>query len=338
MNHLRSQIHHRTGLIELDRPQAINALSSAMIDSLTQLLLAWADDPGVDQVVVRGRGRGFCAGADVRELRQLVIDGQSEQAVGFLAREYRLNRLIATYPKPYIACLHGIAMGGGLGVSIHGSRRLVTAEARLAMPETIIGLWPDVGLTHHLSRLPGQIGAFMALTGLAVSGRQAVRAGLADALVPDALLTAPDEDAPGAVAALLEAALAPPEPTAPGARLGLGPEDAWMATAFAGDDLLAVVARLEASDLAPARQVAEAIRRRSPLSVAVSFQALRRAAGLDLDQVLAQDLRLGAFFLTQPDFAEGVRAQLVDKDFQPRWSHPGLEAVTAAEVDAAFAD
>ncbi|MCL2483148.1 MAG: enoyl-CoA hydratase/isomerase family protein [Propionibacteriaceae bacterium] len=288
----------------LNRPAALNALSLDMIDSLTSILTQWADDDAVREVEISGVGRAFCAGADVRELRTLVLD-QSGDPVDFLAREYRLDRLIASYPKPYRAIIHGIAMGGGLGVSIHAAHRVVSTDTVMAMPETIIGLWPDVGMCYHLSRMPGEVGTYMGLTGLSITGADAVACHLADELV--------GSHTPGSDTATQ-----------------------WMAPMFAGDDIVAIMDRLENSRLPQAREAARVLRLRSPLSVVVTLQALRRAATLSVDEVFDQDLRLGAFFCRRPDFIEGVRAQLIDKDFSPQWSHARIEDVAADEVQAAF--
>ena len=305
MDDLGVNVEDGIGRILLTRPQAINALTSDMIDSLARILLDWAKDDDVHEVVISGLGRGFCAGADVREMREMILHERADP-VDFLSGEYALDRLIATYPKPYTARMQGIVMGGGMGVSIHGSRRLVTGWTSLAMPETIIGLWPDVGLTYHLSRLPGELGTYMALTGSSITGQLATLVGLTDELFDDEVL---DE-----------------EPM---------PYD-WMAEAFAGNDIVTILERLESSDHPAAQQTAADIRARAPLSVVVTLEAIRRAASMTLDEVFAQDLGLGAFFAQWPDFIEGVRAQLVDKDFAPRWVHGSVEEVSTEEVRTAF--
>ncbi|MDR0488115.1 MAG: enoyl-CoA hydratase/isomerase family protein [Propionibacteriaceae bacterium] len=294
-----------TGRILLNRPKAINALTSDMIATMSRVLEEWAEDPTIDEVVISGAGRGFCAGADVREMRQMIIE-ETGDPVEMLAREYCLDAMIASYPKPYRAQIHGIVMGGGMGVSIHGSHRSITADTVLAMPETIIGLWPDVGMCYHLARIPGELGMYMALTGLTITGDLATGVGLTDELTEGT-----------------HQSTAPP---------------AWMESAFAGDDIFAILERLETSELPHARTTAETIRSRSPLSVAVSLEAIRRAATMTQEEVFAQDLQLGRFFCSWPDFVEGVRAQLVDKDFTPTWVHSSLEEVTAVEVRTAFGD
>jgi len=298
-----TRVARGTGYLTLERPQALNALSSAMIDYVTETLSGWADDDQVDQVVLTGRGRGFCAGADVRELRQIVLD-QRADPVDFLRREYALDQLVAGYPKPVTAWMSGIVMGGGLGLSVHAGHRVVDATTALAMPETIIGLWPDVGVAYDLARLPGQLGTWMALTGLPINGPHGLAVGLADAMT---------------------------------GRGPAVPEMAWLAEAFAGEDAAAIVQRLGASAEPGAQAALAAIRQRSPLSVCVSLAAIRRAERLTLAEVFAQDLVIGAHLVTGPDFVEGVRAQLVDKDHQPHWSYARIEDVPPAAVAAAFA-
>ena len=313
MSDIETRVESRTGRVLLNRPQAINALSSAMIDSVTRILEDWAGDDRVDEVLVEGAGRGFCAGADVRAMRQMILDGSGDP-VDYLRREYRLDYLVATYPKPYTARMQGIVMGGGMGISVHGSHRIVTDTTQMAMPETNIGLWPDVGMTYRLSRVPGGLGTYMALTGASITGDQAVRAGLADMKVGAA--PTGSDGTPG--------------------KLTDARSDDWMDDAFAGDRIDEIMSRLENSDLPRARDAACTIRSRCPLSVVVTLQALRRAGSMTLEEVFAQDLRLGAIFCSRPDFIEGVRAQLVDKDHTPHWTHSRIEDVSEDEVRTAF--
>ncbi|MGV8848970.1 MAG: enoyl-CoA hydratase/isomerase family protein [Propionibacteriaceae bacterium] len=296
------------GRLVLHRPRAINALTPGMIDDLANRLTAWADDDRVECVVLTGAGeRGLCSGADVRALREFALAG--DPAVDdFFRREYRVNAQIATYPKPYEARMTGITMGGGLGVSAHGSARVVDATSQLAMPETGIGLFPDVGMLWHLSRA-GAAGLFVALTGLPVDGATALALGLADTWQGDG------------------------DPT--DAKLDQG----WVTECFSAAGPVEILGRLDGDWDTPAPgEVAEVLRSRCPLSVAVTWEALRRAAVLDLDQVLAQDYILATYFAHHADFAEGVRAQLVDKDRSPQWSHASLESVTPADIATAFGE
>ena len=296
------------GHLVLNRQRSINALTLGMIDDLAERLTAWADDDSVERVVLTGAGeRGLCSGADVRALRELALAGDPE-IDAFFAREYRVNAMIASYPKPYEARMTGITMGGGLGVSAHGSVRIVDATSQLAMPETAIGLFPDVGMLWHLSRA-GAAGLFVALTGLPVEGATALALGLADTWQGDG------------------------DPT--DAKL----DQDWVTECFSAAGPVEILARLDGDWDTPAPgEVAEVLRSRCPLSVAVTWEALRRAAAIDLEQVLAQDFVLATYFAHHADFAEGVRAQLVDKDRTPKWSHVALENVSDADVRAAFGE
>lgn len=292
--------------VTLNRPRALNALTRGMCVDLRAQLAAWASEPAIERVEIAGAGeRAFCSGADVRAIRQLVADGGDW--LGFFVDEYALNALIAAFPKPYVAHMSGIDMGGGLGLSAHGSRRLVDATSRLAMPETIIGFTPDVGVAWQLAHAPGELGTHVALTGDAFGAGDALALGLADAFV-----------GPGTPDAPLAAA-------------------SWIAECYAGDDPVEIIGRLAQHPDPDARAAAATIAKRCPLSVAVTLEALRRAASMaGVEAVLAQDLALARSLIPGPDFTEGVRAQLVDKDFAPRWQHASLAEVSRAEVLACF--
>lgn len=298
------------GRITLNRPQAINALTTAMLADIGEQLSVWADEPSVERVHLRGAGeRGLCSGADVRALRADLLERGEVVAEVFFSVEYAVDALIATYPKPIRADLFGITMGGGLGLSAHCADRVVRADSRLAMPETIIGLFPDVGVLYELSRVPGELGTHLALTGGTVGAHDAVLVGLADRV----------------------------EGEAPAGDLAWQRD--WIDECYAGDDPLAIVQRLAEHPDPQARATAEVLRQRCPFSVAVSLAAIRRAATLpDVASVLAQDLVLAVPMVLRPDFAEGVRAQLVDKDRNPGWRPSRLEGVDAREVAALFAD
>lgn len=337
-------VRGRVGEVTLNRPRAINALDQPMVDSLLGRLEEWAQDDRIGAVFLRGAGdRGLCAGGDVRALRQAVLEGRPEEAMQFWRTEYRLDAMIATYPKPVVAWMDGITMGGGIGLAGHAQVRLATERSSVAMPETIIGFFPDVGGMHLLARAPGELGTYAALTGLPVTGADAVAMGLADAVVGSdrqdtvlaALVTAvADGLHTGAKADLLARLLGgqiPPVPDSP-----LLHEQHWIDECYAGDDAAVILQRLRERPEARAREAAEAMAARSPHSVAVTLEALRRAADLDVHEVLAQDYVLCRTFLHHPDFAEGVRAQLVDKDRSPRWTHGSVADVDRREVLAAF--
>lgn len=302
-------VSHRDGVgrIRLNRPRQINALTIPMMSVIAEALDEFAADDRVHAVELTGAGdRGLCAGADVRALRERVISGVDVS--GFFRTEYAVNLRIAEYPKPYRAVMTGVTMGGGLGLSAHGSVRVVDASSRLAMPETQIGLFPDVLMTPLLAAMPGEIGTHLALTGASIGAADALWLGLAD-----------------------EAAGELP-PGDPMLRAG------WIAECYVGDDPVAIVQRLEQHTEPQARATAAELRQRSPLSVAVTLEALRRAAALGhLSELLGQELALAVRLATGPDFAEGVRAQLVDRDRDPHWAHARIEDVTRDEVLGHFA-
>ena len=295
------------GRIRLNRPRQLNALTVPMMHAIAGLLEDFAADDAVSAVELTGSGeRGLCAGADVRALRELALTGGDVRA--FFETEYGVNLAIAAFAKPYRAVMTGITMGGGLGLSAHGSVRVVDATSRLAMPETQIGLFPDVFMTPLLARMPGEVGTHLALTGASINAADAVRLGLADEIAGDV--------------------------PAPDARLAAG----WIAECYAGNDPVEIIGRLEGHADPAARETAAELRQRSPLSVAVTLEALRRAASIThLPDLLPQELGLAIRLATGPDFAEGVRAQLIDRDRTPRWSHTGVEDVSRAEVLAFFA-
>lgn len=294
------------GRLTLNRPGAINALTPGMCETLLATLHAWRDDDEVASVELRGAGtRGLCSGADVRGLREIVLAGGD--AVEFFRTEYALNALIATYPKPYTAHMAGVVMGGGLGLSAHGSRRLVRTDSALAMPETNIGFFPDVGMLHLLARAPGELGTSLALAGTTVGAADAMLVGLADDCA--------GEFGPGHLAAARS----------------------WIDAGYAGNDPVAILRRLETSGAPAARAAAADLRARCPLSVCVTLEAIRRAATMaTVAEVLVMDLRLAARLVVGRDFLEGVRAQLVDKDRQPAWGHARIEDVPRDEVLACF--
>jgi enoyl-CoA hydratase len=321
----------RLGRIRLNRPRAINALTHPMVRSVLAQLRDWAEDDAITAVSIEGSGdRGLCAGGDVRAIRQSVLTGTGDP-LAFWADEYALNAAIHHYPKPYVAFMDGVVMGGGVGISAYGSLRLVTERSRVAMPETAIGFFPDVGALHLLSRAPGELGTHLALTGTTVGGADAVVLGLADALVDRADLPAIRARlAEGAGPDVVDAIRREGDAQLPGHR-------AWIDDCYAGDDPVLVLKALQANASPAAGKAAALLAQRSPMSVAVTLEALRRASGMTtLEQVLAQDLVLGASLMGSSDFLEGVRAVLVDRDHAPRWRHASLEQVRRDEVEDAF--
>ena len=322
----------RAGRILLNRPKALNALDLPMVRALTATLLAWRDDPHVQVVVIEGAGdRAFCAGGDILSLRENAMAGRHEAVEAFFSEEYELNKLIASYPKPYVALIDGVCMGGGIGVSIYGPYRVASEHAMFAMPETAIGFFPDIGGSFFLPRLPGQVGAYLGLTGARVRGADAVRAGFATHFVPRAriasLSAALAEDGAGALGAFAETL---PDGTLAGERAAID-------RCFAGDSVPAILRRLEAEGSEWAAGALKHLRQVSPSACVWSLRALRLGAERDLTACLAMELRMTRTITNHPDFIEGVRAMLVDKDRAPKWNPPGFDAVRVADIDRIFA-
>lgn len=327
----------RRGLLAhvlLNRPQALNALTHDMVRELFAALTGWLDAVEVATVAISGAGdRGLCAGGDVTAMYRSA-QGTGSHAAAFWADEYRLNALISSYPKPYVAIMDGLVLGGGVGVSAHGSARVVTERTKFGMPEVTIGFAPDVGGTWLLSRAPGQLGTHLALTGTTVTGADAIALGFADSFVKSGLLPELLADLERMPAA---EAIARHESPAPESELLA--QRGWIDAHYAGDSALEIVRRMEASDVAEARAAASVIRSKSPTSVAVALEALRRASQLHtLEQVLDQEYRVGLRMLERPDILEGIRAQVIDKDRRPRWNPATLEGVSAPDVVRHFAD
>lgn len=319
------------GRIELNRAKAINALGRDMVAAIDAALNAWRDDDAVSAVLITGRGeRGLCAGGDIKAIYEDLVAG-TQESVDFWAEEYRMNFDIANYPKPYIAIMHGITMGGGVGVSVHGSHRVVTETTKLGMPETGIGLFPDIGGTHLLAQTPGEIGMYMGLTGLPIGAGAALAYGLADTFVPqekiEELITALEADGTHAVETLESFSGEAPANE-------LAEAEAWINTCFAHDSVEAIVAALLAHGDADAAATAEVIQAKSPQSLAVTFEMIRTAQAMSLQEVLERDLRAGAEIAARPDLREGIRAQVIDKDRNPQWNPATLGEVEQAEVDA----
>ncbi|MFJ2766526.1 enoyl-CoA hydratase/isomerase family protein [Streptomyces sp. NPDC087300] len=323
----------RAGHIVLNRPRAINALNHEMVGLVDEALTAWERDDSVTTVVLTGAGeRGLCAGGDIRSIHDDVRAGGSAASAAFWHDEYRLNARIARYPKPYVAVMDGIVMGGGVGVSAHGDVRIVTERSRVAMPETGIGFVPDVGGTYLLTRTPGELGTHLALTGSAVGAGDALLCGLADHYVPSERLgefTAALADTAPADA-VRQFATAAPEGE-------LAAHREWIDPCYAADSVEEIVDRLHAFGDRHAKEAAETILAKSPTSLKVTLAALRKARELpSLEAVLAQEYRVSCAALASPDLPEGIRAQVVDKDRSPRWSPAELSQVTEADVARFF--
>ncbi|MFJ3583054.1 enoyl-CoA hydratase/isomerase family protein [Streptomyces sp. NPDC090127] len=332
--HVLVRTEGRAGLLTLNRPRALNALTHPMVLRMDEALTAWEDDPAVETVVVRGAGeRGLCAGGDIRAIHEDARAGRTA-SLGFWHDEYRLNARIARFPKPYVALMDGIVMGGGVGVSAHGSVRVVTERSRVAMPETGIGFVPDVGGTYLLSRAPGELGTHLALTGAQAGAADALLNGLADHFVPSRDLPRLTDELTRAPAHEVLSRFARPAPPGP-----LAAARDWIDTAYAADTVEEIIDRLLASGVTEAKETAATLLSRSPTALKVTLVALRRARLLDsLEAVLAMEFRLSAAALASADLVEGIRAQVIDKDRTPRWTPPTLGEVTEADVASYFAE
>ena len=329
---IRFERHGRLGVVTLDRPKALNALTLGMVRALDPMLAQWAHDHSVDAVAIRGAGeKAFCAGGDVRAVYEAGRRGTDVLTYEFFFEEYRLNQRIHRYTKPYVALIDGIAMGGGLGLSVHGRYRVVTERTTMAMPETAIGLFPDVGGSWFLDRAPGRIGAYLALTGARIKAADALFAGLATHFVPAADLPA-----------LLDA-LTHTSPEAALHRFAGDPGPAPLAAlkpridrAFAQPHVGAILDALGGEGEWGAATAAD-LARKSPTSLKATLRLLNLNHRHDVEDCLKREFRLVQRFMAGHDFYEGIRAVLVDKDHAPAWQPARLEDVQDDAIDAMFA-
>ncbi|RCX11101.1 enoyl-CoA hydratase/isomerase family protein [Extensimonas vulgaris] len=333
---VQSEVRGGVGLITLNRPRALNALSLGMVRALMGVLLAWQHDARVQAVAIRGNGKDgpfgvFCAGGDIRFLHEAGSKGDPK-IEDFFTEEYVLNHFTHNYPKPYIAFMDGIVMGGGMGISQGGSLRIVTERTKMAMPETGIGLFPDVGGGYFLSRCPGHVGEWLALTGETIGAGDAIAFGLADGCLPaaqqaevwEAIATQGFADG-AAIEAIIKAKFV-------AASADLASLRAQIDHYFSLPTVRDIVQALEAADSDWARATAATLRRRSPLMLHVVLEQIRRARHLGLadDLRMERDIVRHCFFLRpgQSETVEGIRALAIDKDQQPRWNPPRIEDVT----------
>jgi enoyl-CoA hydratase/carnithine racemase len=356
--HVVARVANRIGYLELERPRALNALSSGMVDAMHAALEQWREDPDVLAVVVLSRhARAFCAGGDVRFLYESYRNGHQHELDTFFIHEYRLNHAIFTYPKPYIALLNGVVMGGGMGISqgAHrsGGLRVVGASTRMAMPETRIGLFPDVGAGWYLARTPGAIGCYLAVTGETIGAADALYAGLADIYLDeaawpallDSLHTEPFETGADVVARIEREARARGGATNPD-KSALAGARVWIDRHFAQPDVPRIFASLEAAqepaqrdaDLAGAEWAARTeslLRELSPLSMAVSLEVVMRSDD-SMAECLRRDLDLTRSTFAHGDVMEGIRARIIDKDDRPHWRFARIEVVRVENVQRMF--
>lgn len=336
-----AEVRGRVGFITLNRPAALNALTLQMIRDLTVCLLAWRDNHQVQAVAIRGSNKtgpfgAFCAGGDIRFFHQALLSGDPSPE-DFFTEEYTLNHLIHTYPKPYIAFMDGVVMGGGMGISQGASHRLVTPRTKMAMPETSIGLFPDVAGGYFLSRCPGHVGEWLALTGNTLTADEAVALGLADHNIGEAQ----QADVWHALAQLESLDHASLDALIATYSVAVGPFDTrardQIDQYFGKASVLSIVQALEADPGDWAQHTAQQLRQRSPLMLHVTLEQIRRARQMALADELRmeRDMVRHCFFpahlgrsAAQTETAEGVRALVIDKDKQPKWRPARIEDVT----------
>ncbi|MCS0809440.1 enoyl-CoA hydratase/isomerase family protein [Massilia agilis] len=343
--YVQTRVANRTGIITLDRPKALNSLSLDMVRALTQALLAWRADAAVDAVVITSTSeKALCAGGDIRffyDVGRATPTGGSALLEDFFTEEYALNHLIHFYPKPYIALMDGVVMGGGMGIAQGGpdcGLRVVTERTKMAMPEVNIGLFPDVGGSYFLSHAPGRLGRYLGLTGLTIGAADALYVGLADAFVPSAQLSALRKTIESTPAALLPEAIQ--ELAAPFAEQ-VGPSELashrdLIDRHFAAESVSAVLASLASDDTPFAQKALAAMRQRSPLMMCVTDELLARGAKMDVAGCLRMERSVVRRNFENGEVIEGVRALVIDKDNQPKWNPPTLEEVTAQMVAKFF--
>ncbi len=304
----------RIGHITLNRPKALNALTLEMINALTASLEAWRDDPAIHLVVIDSSSdRAFCAGGDVRTVRDWVLADRPQEVEQFFVLEYALNRIIARYPKPYVALIDGICMGGGIGLSVHGSVRVATEHATFAMPETQLGLFPDVGASYVLPRLRGAFGMYLGLTGTRIDAADACWLGIATHYAPRSatgdLTASLAEHGMGALSTLTSI---PPAPALPAI-------EAEVNRIFGQTSLDAIVDAVDALDASWAVTARAALKSASPSALRWTFDLLQAGATQTFEQCQRAETILTRRACHHPDFAEGVRANVVDKDRTPAW-------------------
>jgi len=327
------ELRGRLGLATLNRPKALNAVTLDMVRALDRQVTAWESDPGVGAVVLRGIGRAFCAGGDVRLVHasRRHPPGPGDYKTELFREEFRLMRKIHRFRKPWIALTHGITMGAGAGLSVNGAHCVASETSQFAMPEVFIGSFPDVGATRFLGRLPGSIGIYLALTGARASAADAVALGLARHFVPQArfeeLIDAlPRDPAP---AALERFARDPGQSRL----LALRPA---IDRCFGLGSVEEIVAALRREPAEWAKEALAAMERASPLSLKLALEVLRRAKGLEIERALELEYRAMMHVIAGDDFYEGVRALLIDKEQRPRWRFSSPADVSTAEVERHF--
>mgnify|MGYP003745624715 CR=1 FL=1 len=332
-NALLTQKSGQCGHIILNRPQALNALTLDMVRALDVILRQWAADDGVTHVFIEGAGdKGFCAGGDIRALHDWGKSGAPE-ATGFYREEYVVNTLIKRFPKPYIALMDGVTMGGGVGVSVHGSHRIVTDKTVFAMPETGIGLLPDVGGTYFLPRLQGKIGTYMALTGARLKAHDCIYAGIATHYVPETEIEALKSSILSG--GKIDEILRPYQQTVPDAPIAA--LQALIDRLFDGDSVTDIMGALDADGSEWALAQAATIAQKSPTSCAVALRQMKLGSAADFEECMRIEMRAVTRIMAGHDFFEGVRAVIIDKDNAPNWLPSRSADISQADIDAIFA-
>lgn len=331
------KVEGHAGFISLNRPSALHALTLPMVHAMTHALLEWRDDPAVKCVVIdHADGRGFCAGGDIAFLRNSAMNDGGESGRKFFHDEYQLNHLLITYPKPVVAFMDGITMGGGVGISQPARFRVATENTKFAMPETGIGLFPDVGGGWYLSRLEGRVGQFLALTGARIAGAGCLSLGLAthyltSNLLAEAKSRIATEDVERIDGILGTLSVTPPDSKIVETIVQINRH-------FASDRLEDILASLEGDDSEWAMKELATLRTKSPQTCKVALRQLSESLKLtDFADNMAMEYRIASRVIVRPDFAEGVRAVIVDKDNSPKWDPATAEGVTDALIDAIFA-
>jgi enoyl-CoA hydratase len=333
-------LHGRRGTvghIRLNRPKVLNSLSAEMVRGLDAALRRFVADPAVATVVLSGAGdRALCAGGDIRALVTWLENGPNA-AEAFWRDEYRLVSRIARCPKPYVALMHGITMGGGMGMSMHARHRVVTEASKLAMPECIIGFFPDVGGTWRLSHALGEVGTYLGLTGIAADASGSIRAGLADAFIPagdlGSFVEALEDLATGTTSAAVDDLVV--RFARPLAATSLASESERIDRIFSADSVAEIVERLTADDSAFARETLTALSANAPTGLVMTLHLLRLGRkSVTLEDCLARELAAAIRLVVRPDFREGVRAAVIDKDRKPNWQPARLADVHKAEIES----
>ncbi len=322
------------GFVTLNRPHALNAATDTMVRSLAKQLDLWENDSAIDRVVVKAVGeRAFCAGGDIRALYEQYKAGDVQKSIDFWRDEYTLNYRIKHYPKPYVALIDGIVMGGGVGLSVHGMYRVAGDRYSFAYPEVGIGFFPDVGATYVLPRLPGKTGLWIALTGLRVNADDGVSCGLATHRVASAQFAELERalETDENVGEVLKTFSMKP---APGK---LAADQPLIDRIFELDSVEAILAALDGEMNEEASKFARTIRQKSPTSLKVAFAQVQRGSALDFAEAMRTEFRIVSRIAREPEFYEGIRAVVIDKDNAPKWNPASLEAVSEDKVASYFA-